>query len=188
MDKKASLWFALGRSVQSVHVDNFTVVGVKLRDALSSGKRCAVTCERLRIMTHVRLDVGATRLQHKPLRVCASTPRRCGRGWSMIGSPFGLCMRAACSGLAPTMLSLCQEIYLFCCNTARTAWASCPATSRRRYVSFHSQFPGCRRPRGCLWCGRLCAQISPLSPGASSPRLPRMLSRERERKKKWQVL
>ena len=125
-------------------------------------------CERLGLTTHaetscakcmdtvgVRLDVGATWLQHKPLRVwrfhleTLHLLRRPCMEYDWLAIWLG---HACCLSWPPSTLSVCQEIETFYCKTARTVGEFPSATWRREFL-------GCRRPRRCVWSGCLLRRL-----------------------------
>ena len=130
VDKRLAPELLPGQPVQSVYVDNFTTVGVLAKDVIKSGQTFDSTCQRLGFTTHaeialakvldtvgVRLDVGGKMLLHKPRRVWRFylatlhlLRLRCVQyDWLAIWLGHGCCI----SGLAPGLLSICQEIYPF---------------------------------------------------------------------------
>ena len=130
VDKKLAPLLEPGRPVQSVYVDNFTTVGVTSKDVLGAGKAFSDRCEFLGFTTHadtaiakcldtvgIRLDIGGKRLLHKPQRIWRFylatvhlVRRRCVQyDW------LAIWLGHACwiAGLAPSLLSICQDIYPF---------------------------------------------------------------------------
>ena len=127
VDKRVAPALVPGRPVQSVYVDNFTTVGVQASDVIESGKVFESTCQRLGFTTHadtalakcldtvgVRLDIGGKLLLHKPSRVWRFylatlhllRRRHVQYDWLAIWLGHACCI----AGLAPSLLSICQEI------------------------------------------------------------------------------
>ena len=130
VDKKVAPLLEPGRPVQSVYVDNFTTVGVTSKDVLNAGTAFSDRCEYLGFTTHadtalakcldtvgVRLDIGGKRLLHKPSRIWRfylATVHLLRRrvvqyDWLAIWLGHACCI----AGLAPSLLSICQDIYPF---------------------------------------------------------------------------